>query len=1771
MNRKPFSLFRKVMLLLACLAAFCLFNLYELQASEEKIKTSKLLLPYDDLLKLIQNQESKYFILPLDEYEAMLKAKEEYLKTQKELEEKKNKKFPLDYQVTKLELNGRVGDYFADLTLTAEIEKHSEQWLTVPLLSDRFAVTSIKVNGQAPALAAEQLRAFPTNQQQIQITPRQRSSFNYPSRDELLSLARGKDAKTIEMPPEQPDWYPAQILLPLKEKGKYLCEISFVTPITLHDNNLSEFSVKLPSLPNSQIELLWENKDISFESISMKSYEKAVKENGLTIKGWFDSSRNFNAVWREKLTASSEAKKTQEEQRPEKKEEKAPEQLLEPTKPEVEPEPQTPLIFADTQTYVELGDTSCQVTKSFAFKINRAPVKDFYFYIPESVTPQIDLRETHSVRVVQRNDKRMYRVTLNRAVSDSLNMTLSYSLLLDRNASTFDLQEIIPADVERELGNMAVFSGASLEIKAQETLKNGVFEQDPSLLPREMLSFTNMPILLAFRHTVAPLDLTFSLKRYKEIPQTTVTAERVTVVTAFNTNKTASSLIDMVVKNNNSQYLTLKLNPGEKIIYSFVNEQPVSAVLNQEKDAYQIPLEMPDKSGVTLDNKLEIRTEHEIDALEKTGNVKFKSPLYDLDTRRFNWHVYGPETFRLYGLEGNMTNQRPYVLPSPLAALSDFFTEDYKKEIKDYYSLSAPFIHLLIYSIVIFILFFFVILPIINFFVNFRLPSLKVLGSRLIEIIIVVGVIVLLAYMATPNFSKSRSSRRYDREQAKSISTFTSKDLESYTESYTNESAALYEDWVYGTDSYEEYSSKQSAPMAVKSKAPAKVSRQLPPGRTSKPVAITSSEASSRAALPVKTSFPRFGSPVKASSWIVSAALDRNSGTVVPEISVNYIHKYLAVTLMVITVALSLLFAWLLMSGLYKRDGKKLIFAVLVLLVLFYMDYRYIFLEHTFSVSFFLSLNIVLIVKFFFAAKASLPGVLKRKPKILETSVLPETDSVADLSEQTIDMDNKSGKTNIGFLFTLFVLILLLSSIIPMPLRAEDAQKEITVLAPFKDLTPLLDQGDKVVIIPEKDYDYLKDLGEKKPEEEKSPNGYLIKNVFYFAETQEKGIKFTALINLELYNEGYKTVPLISSDLSLLSATDGINPIALYKPADNPRYLSYITDKQGSEALKLEFFIPYAGEVLLNTKSVRFETPLLPMAQLQLKDEGEDRDIWVNAGSLISSDSKEGYSTFQVALAPASFMEIKLFAKAPSIPLEKPNEPAIVETVKEPEPVKETLVVAENPLFHVKDKTGLIFKDGFVEGLYNADIETRNKVPVASLTVLLPKGVVVPKVECSTRIERWEAIEEDGLNKLNIFFNGSYYSQNINLKVYFEEILDLANETRYELRPFSILGMESSSGFITIAAIPSLQVALQGTVEALEAAAPSSDRNIFGDSNIRVEKKIPFSFVHYGASYKATLKLSRPVQAAQRSAAVQEAQADTFVTKEGAFVTSVYYEVYNNSLQFLEAALPEISGYSSRLLSTAVDGETVAVGGIPEMGHLKIPIIRSQEKSGKLQPFTVMLTYLAEPLAENKKDEPLNLKLPQISLPIEELRWKIDAESDYVISIKETNMEKTSDYRNNTLSLDLFMNYTDKQKIAKSGMSRSSAAKSRIVPVFLSADSGSNKHIYKMTQIKPEGEACRIALRVENARSGKNLLLICLLYAAYLLLPFAVFAIIKGCSRKSWFVASLLSVLIIVWAKIVRFAGFAYITRAAIVTSIFAFILFFLFYHRPKYSQKPEE
>lgn len=137
---------------------------------------------------------------------------------------------------------------------------------------------------------------------------------------------------------------------------------------------------------------------------------------------------------------------------------------------------------------------------------------------------------------------------------------------------------ILPIEEFEELKKVkeAWLASQSKPVVAPPPLLSGIYSLDPLEAPQPLKDRATRPILLAFRQNVRSSNILLKIKRYQDVSQQTVVADRMEVKTNFTTNKSASIMVNMRIRNNNKQYLQLQLASGTEVVSALRNNSQLN-------------------------------------------------------------------------------------------------------------------------------------------------------------------------------------------------------------------------------------------------------------------------------------------------------------------------------------------------------------------------------------------------------------------------------------------------------------------------------------------------------------------------------------------------------------------------------------------------------------------------------------------------------------------------------------------------------------------------------------------------------------------------------------------------------------------------------------------------------------------------------------------------------------------------------------------------------------------------------------------------------------------------------------------------------------------------------------------------------------------------------------------------------------------------------------------------------------------------------------------
>ena len=206
-----------------------------------------------------------------------------------------------------------------------------------------------------------------------------------------------------------------------------------------------------------------------------------------------------------------------------------------------------------------------------------------------------------------------------------------------------------------------------------------------------------------------------------------------------------------------------------------------------------------------------------------------------------------------------------------------------------------------------------------------------------------------------------------------------------------------------------------------------------------------------------------------------------------------------------------------------------------------------------------------------------------------------------------------------------------------------------------------------------------------------------------------------------------------------------------------------------------------------------------------------------------------------------------------------------------------------------------------------------------------------------------------------------------------------------EHRGMKVLDVERETGYLTFAARPDMEL----TPPEIEYLTAIDEREIPQDYKVGIDIPILLSYRYLKHPYKLTLKVSQNEFSKVLVATIDAAKLASTVGENGQIITDLTCQIRNTKEQYLRVAFPsEIDIWHVRVAGKNVSCFTAVEKGQP------VTLVPIAQESKTDAPFIVNIRY-ASKMKELSASGMLNLKCPQVNIPIMRLGWSVSLPEKY--------------------------------------------------------------------------------------------------------------------------------------------------------------------------------
>jgi hypothetical protein len=308
---------------------------------------------------------------------------------------------------------------------------------------------------------------------------------------------------------------------------------------------------------------------------------------------------------------------------------------------------------------LRLGDGVVSGTLVHDYTVRVAKVDHFDVDLPDGVEIfDAQAPGLESWKVLQRDGQRFLRVKLLAPAEGAVRVVVSFEGAYDAKAGRLPVPRFAPQVVERESGFVAVGAeGAEVELE----LAGRLLPADVSEIPPDVIAY-GAGLIGACKYSGAPDAAIVKISEHEDAPVLTAIIESLNATAVVLDNGTEATWIDLSIKNNRKQFLSLALPGAEVEIWSLLLDgQPAKP--KQTGTIVLVPLPRGDGEVVSRVSLVLLRKGPPVRLLR---SIEPRLPGFDIPVSEALWTVYLPDGRRYVVTGGRF---RPVIQTAPLVAV----------------------------------------------------------------------------------------------------------------------------------------------------------------------------------------------------------------------------------------------------------------------------------------------------------------------------------------------------------------------------------------------------------------------------------------------------------------------------------------------------------------------------------------------------------------------------------------------------------------------------------------------------------------------------------------------------------------------------------------------------------------------------------------------------------------------------------------------------------------------------------------------------------------------------------------------------------------------------------------------------------------------------------------------------------------------------------------------------------------------------------------------
>jgi len=327
-----------------------------------------------------------------------------------------------------------------------------------------------------------------------------------------------------------------------------------------------------------------------------------------------------------------------------------------------------PLLNAEVVQLVSIGEGLLRCRSEVNYELLQGEVSTFELRLPDDIVVlSVEGQGLRSWRAHPEGDVQRVEAQLHYPISEEATLTLSYQRTLEEDCEQVSVPPLEVEGVERQHGYVGLEARTNVEITVQDL--DGVTRIDIRELPSSLWGMAANPLLFGFEYLRGPGSIAVGVTKHQDIEVLVATIDAAFAEATMVADGRLETRITYLVRNNQKQFLRLRLPEQSTVWSAFVSDKPVKPAADGRNPGCVLVSLDKSQSGASGHAAFPVELVYltEVPAMKHTGALTFVCPQVDIPINHLLVRLHLPEEYRYSRWDGSLKKvdrfSRPFYQP----------------------------------------------------------------------------------------------------------------------------------------------------------------------------------------------------------------------------------------------------------------------------------------------------------------------------------------------------------------------------------------------------------------------------------------------------------------------------------------------------------------------------------------------------------------------------------------------------------------------------------------------------------------------------------------------------------------------------------------------------------------------------------------------------------------------------------------------------------------------------------------------------------------------------------------------------------------------------------------------------------------------------------------------------------------------------------------------------------------------------------------------------